>query len=124
MTEPQQPQEEPRVDVRGFLMGAIQKARSQPNLAQAIYKQLGIDHQDVRLNGYQAPMHELQPGDLVGWRGGNHDDGTYTGNIAVYAGNNEIIERFFETVRRRKLSADEDTFGMPVVSTQEPMQEM
>ena len=56
--------------------------------------------------GQRTDVSKLQPGDLVGFGDGGH--------IALYAGNNQIIEApsTGKTVRQRALGANENTFGV------------
>jgi hypothetical protein len=102
-------------EVRSQLLGSVAKQREQPSLAETVYQSLGMNVPGVALVGNRAHMTDLKPGDLVGWNGGQEADGRYIGNIAVYAGNGEIIEKFYGTNRRRKLTPQENTFGMPVI---------
>jgi cell wall-associated NlpC family hydrolase len=95
-------------------MAALEIRRNQPDLAATVYQQLGIDAPGVRIQGHRESVSKLQPGDLVGWKGGDGEDGSYQGNMAVYAGNGEIIEKFYGNNRRRKLDPHENTFGIPV----------
>ena len=85
-----------------------------PDLAYNVYQQLGLDAPNVALQGGTAPFASLKPGDLVGWKGGHQPDGEYVGQMAVYAGNGEIIESAFGQNRRRKIRYNENVFGMPV----------
>lgn len=106
---------DPEQSLRTMLVGAIHAARAQPDVAQTIYDKLGINAPGVRLQGGQASVADLRPGDLVGWKGGQKPDGGYVGNMAIYAGDNKIIEHYFGTVRTRSLRPDDNTFGLPVV---------
>lgn len=89
------------------------KAAQQPDMAEQTYALLGIQA-PVKLAGFRDSVARLKPGDLVGWHGGDAPDGTYVGQSAVYAGNREIIEPFYGTVRRRKLTDQDNVFGLPV----------
>ena len=92
-------------------------------LVQSVYSQLGLKLPRTAqeqanwgtngVNGTRTSVNNLQPGDLVAWNGG-YDRGRYIGHIAVYAGNGEIIESpdVGLTVRRRKLRANENAFGV------------
>jgi cell wall-associated NlpC family hydrolase len=103
-------------------------------LVQALYKQLGIDIPqsygggggraqamvtglthggNSRVSGVRTTVNRLQPGDLVAWNGG-WAGSSYVGHIAVYAGNNQIIESpdVGMTVRRRSLRPNENLFGL------------
>jgi len=86
----------------------------EPDLAYNVYKSVGLDGSTVALQGSRAPIATLKPGDLVGWNGGSQPDGKYIGNVAVYAGDGEIIETAFGRTRRRKIHYTENVFGMPV----------
>lgn len=101
--------------MRMLMMQALQAKQAEPDMAQTIYQKLGIDAPGIRLQGTQAPVGELKPGDLVGWKGGQKPDGGYVGNVAVYAGNGHIVESFFGQNRTRPLRPDDNIFGMPVV---------
>lgn len=114
-TQAQSPlEQQPELSTRDQLVQDLMAAPTQPDLAQTVYKQLGINAPEVRLHGVQASVGDLKPGDLVGWNGGHQPDGRYVGNIAIYAGGGEIIEQFYGQQRRRKINPQEDTFGMPV----------
>lgn len=88
-------------------------------LVQSVYNMLGIKlprtaHEQSRSSiGTRTSISNLKPGDLVAWQGGWRGP-DYVGHIAVYAGNGEIIEApsAGQTVRRRKLRNDENTFGV------------
>lgn len=106
---------DPEQGIRSMMVGAIHAARAQPDIAQTTYQRLGIDAPGVRLQGGQSSVADLKPGDLVGWKGGQKPDGGYVGNVAVYAGDNKIVENYFGNNRTRALRPDDNTFGMPVV---------
>lgn len=92
-------------------------------LVQSVYAQLGLKLPRTAqeqanwgtngINGTRTSINNLQAGDLVAWNGG-YDRGRYIGHIAIYAGNGEIIESpdVGLTVRRRKLRANENAFGV------------
>lgn len=82
-------------------------------LTSYVYSTLGIKlarQSDAQLKtaGYRTSIANLQPGDLVGWSKGGH--------VAMYVGNGEIIEspNVGKTVRRRKLGANENAFGVHI----------
>lgn len=81
-------------------------------LVQAVYKNFGIDvprlSADQMRAGQATAYADLRPGDLIGWQHGERN-GPGVEHIAIYAGNNEIVEapRPGLNVRRRKLSASE-----------------
>ena len=126
--QPQQPQEDPVPpmggtekppdlqpgDVRMEMLAELAVKKDEPDLAVKVYQKLGIQSPNVYSLGYRAKMQDLNPGDLVGWAGGQEQDGSYIGNIAVWAGEGEIIENVFGHKRRRKLGPTENTFGIPV----------
>jgi cell wall-associated NlpC family hydrolase len=95
-------------------VSSVIDAKDEPDLAQQVYQLLGVPNPGVSLRGDQTKVSELQPGDLIGWKGGHEPDGRYIGNIAMYVGPGEILESYYGTTRRRKLGPDENTFGMPV----------
>lgn len=99
---------------RQSMMEAIAARRSQPDIAQQVYSMMGLDATNVRLGGVRETMDNLRPGDLVAWGGGDRPDGTYTGNMAIYAGEGQIHEMYFGNVRRRALRWDENVYGLPV----------
>lgn len=100
---------------RASLMEAVAVADQQPNLVEQTYSRIGVPSpENYTIKDGQVSLSELQPGDLVGWRGGGAED-SYQGNLAVYAGNREIIEPFFQTTRRRKIADNENVFGIQVV---------
>lgn len=104
--------------VRGQLLADLsdnQTAPSEPDVASYVYDSVGLQGSTVRIRGYNTQMSDIEPGDLVGWYGGHDPNGVYVGNMAVYAGNREIIEKSQGVVRRRKLSPYENTFGIPVM---------
>jgi cell wall-associated NlpC family hydrolase len=92
-------------------------------MAQQTYQSLGIQG-NVKLAGYRESVARIMPGDLVGWNGGDSPDGSYVGNVAIYAGNREIVENFYGTVRRRKLTPQDNVFGLPVIHPGDQQQEM
>lgn len=116
--QPMMPQPEMRPDPMALRMQLVNDAEAntqQPDAAAEIYQQLGFNVPGVALKGgYQVSVSHLSPGDIVGWKGGHEPDGRYIGNLAVYAGNGEIIESFYGNNRRRKLDPHENTFGMQV----------
>lgn len=119
MTQPQQPltpeqNQQEAMAYRQKLVSQVQHNAAQPDMSAETYQSLGINVPNVKLTGYRANISDLKPGDLIGWKGGHQPDGTYAGNVAVYAGNGEILESFFGRQRRRKLNPNEDVFGMPV----------
>lgn len=85
-------------------------------LVQQIYKQLGLNlprtAQQQAFYGTKRAIGQLVPGDLVAWNNGG-SRGLQVGHIAIYAGNNEIIESYSagKPARRRKLSASEVNSG-------------
>lgn len=85
-----------------------------PQLAAHVYQYLGFDVPGVTSDPYRSPMAGIQPGDLVGWYGSQDSYGGYTGNMAVYAGDGQIIESIGTTKRRRKLHPTENTFSIRV----------
>ena len=121
MTEPQQQQ--PISPIRSALVAAASEAPAKPDLAAQVYQSLDIDAPGAFIRGDQVSVSKLQPGDLVGWHGGNRQ-GQYQGALAVYAGDGEIIESVSGIKRRRKLRANENVFGMPVNLPEEMAQEL
>jgi cell wall-associated NlpC family hydrolase len=122
MTQPQPQEPDPvkqtadersQLGIRGQLLHTLASSPTGKDLAQVAYGNLGINA-NVRLQGVQSPIGELQPGDLVGWSGGHKQDGSYVGNLAIYAGDGHIVEQYYGGPRRRKLNDNEDVFGMPV----------
>lgn len=104
--------------VRGQLLSDLsdtKTAPSDPDVASYVYDSVGLNGQEVRIRGYNTQMADIEPGDLIGWYGGHDPNGVYVGNMAVYAGNREIIETSQGVTRRRKLSPYENTFGIPVM---------
>lgn len=101
---------------RASLMEAMVAQNQEPNLVEKVYQSIGLQAPPgTTTQDTQLSLMHCRPGDLVGWHGGSGQDGSYQGNLAVYAGNGEIIEPFFQTTRRRKLSSNENVFGIPVV---------
>jgi cell wall-associated NlpC family hydrolase len=96
------------------LVNTAQQNAMQPDAAAETYAKLGFQT-TAALQGWKTSVNELKAGDLVGWQGGYEPDGRYIGNMAVYAGNGEIIESYYGNNRRRKLDPHENTFGLPVV---------
>lgn len=102
----------------GYVWGgnSLQTGVDCSGLVQQIYKQLGISlprtAQQQAFYGTKAPVSSLRPGDLVAWNNGG-SRGLQVGHIAIYAGNNEIIESYQSgrPARRRKLSASEINSG-------------
>jgi len=102
----------------GYVWGgnSLQTGVDCSGLVQQIYRQLGINlprtAQQQAFTGTKAPISQLRPGDLVAWNNGG-SRGIQVGHIAIYAGNNEIIESYDEgrPARRRKLSASEVNSG-------------
>lgn len=98
-------------------------------LVQQVYGDLGI--QLPRTANAQSTMgktvsiSQLQPGDLVAWRGGwkgpnpsaAQRDPSYVGHIAIYAGNGKIIESSGPGVRTRTLGVGENIFGVKLSFT-------
>lgn len=68
----------------------------------------GLTSAKSGVRGTRTNIASLQPGDLVAWQGGWAGD-QYVGHIAVYAGNNQIIESpdVGMTVRQRSLRSNE-----------------
>lgn len=100
---------------RASLMDAVAVQSKAPNLIEQVYTRVGLTAPpNATTFDTQVSVGKIRPGDLVGWHGGNTEQG-YQGNLAVYAGNREIIEPFFQTVRRRKIADNENVFGIPVV---------
>lgn len=95
-------------------MQAVMVRQAQPDIAQTVYSQLGMDPTWVRLAGVRESVSKLNPGDLVAWHGGDRPDGTYAGQMAVYAGEGQIIEDFFGRPRRRALRREDNVYGLPV----------
>lgn len=85
-------------------------------LVQQVYKSLGINlprtAQQQAFYGTKAPISSLQVGDLVAWNNGA-SRGLQVGHIAIYAGNNQIIESYDsgKPARRRNLTAQEVNSG-------------
>jgi cell wall-associated NlpC family hydrolase len=102
------------MQMRLDLVANAQKNAAQPDAAAQTYQLLGFNT-SAALAGHRTSVHDLKPGDLVGWEGGHEPDGRYIGNMAVYAGNGEIIESYYGNNRRRRLDPHENTFGLPVV---------
>lgn len=104
--------------VRGQLLSDLSDTKTapmEPDVASYVYDSVGLNGQEVRIRGYNTQMADIEPGDLIGWYGGHDPNGVYVGNMAVYAGNREIIESSQGVTRRRKLSPYENTFGIPVM---------
>jgi hypothetical protein len=104
----------PEPAYRMSLMDAVQVQAAKPDLAGTVYQTMGINAPNVTLKGQRSNVADLKPGDLIGWKGGEEPDGRYVGNVAIYAGDGHILEKFYGSNRRRKLGPNEDVFGMPV----------
>lgn len=85
-------------------------------LVQQTFRAIGIElprlSADQARAGERVSLRDLQAGDLVAWDNSNRNQGA--DHIAIYVGNNEIIEapRAGLRVRRRKL--DEDDYAVDV----------
>jgi hypothetical protein len=98
-----------------MVAGALE-ATQMPDLAAQVYQMVGLPPvAGMATQSGQTSVYNIQPGDIVGWHGGHQADGQYIGNLAVYAGQGEIIETMFGQPRRRKLNPNENTFGIPVM---------
>lgn len=94
----------------GTAQGAGIKGFDCSGLVQYVLANAGIDmprwSYDQLNMGTRTPINKLHPGDLVGFGDGGH--------IAIYLGNNEILEapHTGANVRQRKLGANENAWGV------------